>query len=803
MLIINGALAVFNGLIVQTRKFWCECVLGGVCCNGVCHCDEGQCCNDEWKTEPGYCCGDELWSPENDPDAPCEEGWTFLRWGDGVDQCCGCVSPEIMDPAQNGGIEGAENVAASLCCPACDGIVFRDQWGECPGRCCENGNCQNKKPSECAGEVLGGCCDRGCPVPCCDPDGESCEVIDQQTCPAPLIRGVGNSCDEATCVGACCVYDEENGYVLHESSPTTKANCDGVGGEFQGVGTTECLGCTEPGFPQDARCRPPFDACCCEEKTSKAAGLTFYQPRTKRLPPISDTVWVRVELESMSAVRVHGELYIPTPYDRCVRETIVFPLCWDAFNVEPVPCGSNFQDLKIKVCWDQLATDLETLKFSGCNNITVWLGNCLYECKTVMTYEGPGHTSNASIVMRGDGEIRADGTGPLVLTSAVTHAGNCDRTLALAGSSTHLNEIRRIGDPAGSNVCNVVKEGSGLWRMNATSKDFNGTLTVKGGTMQVANAGAVGSPVAIGDTAVGASGIAALLLEQGVNTSASFDVRPPSGSQVVLIGGANTSGTATFSGGNVRMSRDVTLVAATGGTVRFENRWAGVTNATPASQNVTIGAAGYAGRVVLDSSGTFATSGSVAILYGTVSVALSTTLSAAGGLALSSGTALQVHGQSPFGIDSTTAVTAASATITVQEEPGDPPASQSLDELTVTGTLTLDGSGSLTVADLSGAGSIVNEDGTLTINQNSMAGSLSITGGTVIANEPITNPGGLVTSATFTSSTLTVAFSGDPATGAEYVLLAGPTVNSYGTVTLTGTTKAGTYNSATSTLTIT
>jgi autotransporter-associated beta strand protein len=505
----------------------------------------------------------------------------------------------------------------------------------------------------------------------------------------------------------------------------------------------------------------------------------------------------------MSAVRVHGELYIPTPYDRCVRETIVFPLCWDAFNVEPVPCGSNFQDLKIKVCWDQLATDLETLKFSGCNNITVWLGNCLYECKTVMTYEGPGHTSNASIVMRGDGEIRADGTGPLVLTSAVTHAGNCDRTLALAGSSTHLNEIRRIGDPAGSNVCNVVKEGSGLWRMNATSKDFNGTLTVKGGTMQVANAGAVGSPVAIGDTAVGASGIAALLLEQGVNTSASFDVRPPSGSQVVLIGGANTSGTATFSGGNVRMSRDVTLVAATGGTVRFENRWAGVTNATPASQNVTIGAAGYAGRVVLDSSGTFATSGSVAILYGTVSVALSTTLSAAGGLALSSGTALQVHGQSPFGIDSTTAVTAASATITVQEEPGDPPASQSLDELTVTGTLTLDGSGSLTVADLSGAGSIVNEDGTLTINQNSMAGSLSITGGTVIANEPITNPGGLVTSATFTSSTLTVAFSGDPATGAEYVLLAGPTVNSYGTVTLTGTTKAGTYNSATSTLTIT
>ena len=58
-----------------------------------------------------------------------------------------------------------------------------------------------------------------------------------------------------------------------------------------------------------------------------------------------------------------------------------------------------------------------------------------------------------------------------------------------------------------------------------------------------------------------------------------------------------------------------------------------------------------------------------------------------------------------------------------------------------------------------------------------------------------------VTSATFTPSALTVAFSAAPATGDQFVLLAGATVGSY-TVTLTGTAMTGTYNSSTSTLTI-
>ena len=62
-----------------------------------------------------------------------------------------------------------------------------------------------------------------------------------------------------------------------------------------------------------------------------------------------------------------------------------------------------------------------------------------------------------------------------------------------------------------------------------------------------------------------------------------------------------------------------------------------------------------------------------------------------------------------------------------------------------------------------------------------------------------------VSQAVFTSTTLAVTFTTTPVSAATYVLLGGATTNSYtGQVTLTGAGGAtGTYNSATSTLTIT
>jgi autotransporter-associated beta strand protein len=208
------------------------------------------------------------------------------------------------------------------------------------------------------------------------------------------------------------------------------------------------------------------------------------------------------------------------------------------------------------------------------------------------------------------------------------------KTLTLTGTSTALNTIGTI---TGTGV-SVVKDGTGLWRMNAASKGFGGTLTVKNGTLQVANAGAVGNLVTVGDTTPGASGLAALLLEE--NVSASFDVNTPAGTQAALFGGANTTGTATLSNGEMQMGRATTLVAKTGGTVDFRGTWAGATSGSPANQNVTIGAAGYAGRFLLKSSGTLATSGSVAVQYGTAVLGPTTTVSSAGTLSTDAGAML-------------------------------------------------------------------------------------------------------------------------------------------------------------------
>jgi autotransporter-associated beta strand protein len=257
-----------------------------------------------------------------------------------------------------------------------------------------------------------------------------------------------------------------------------------------------------------------------------------------------------------------------------------------------------------------------------------------------LRYTGTGHASNRAITLGGTtlgggGTIDASSFGALDLSSGtVSPVGASNTTLlTLTGTSTALNTIGTI---TGTGV-SVVKDGTGLWRMNA-NKGFGGTLTVKNGTLQVANAGAVGNAVTVGDAAPGAGGLAALLLEE--NVTASFDVITPAGTQAALFGGANTTGTATLSSGEMQMGRATTLVAKTGGTVDFRGTWAGATSGSPANQNVTIGAAGYAGRFLLQSSGTLATSGSVAVQYGTAVLGLTTTVSAAGTLATTAGATL-------------------------------------------------------------------------------------------------------------------------------------------------------------------
>ena len=752
MLIVDGALAVWNGLLVATAKVWCECVRGGTCCGGECHCDEGVCCGD-------------VWHPGNNPDGPCQEGEVFLQWG-ANNECCGCVPAVIFDGRVQENVNTAD-VAGDLCCPVClPGAVllpFAAEDGaftDCVGRCCSEQGCVNALPGDCADNWLPYCCeDRGCPKSCCSENGDgvvACDTADELTCAGIVDQ---EPCETA-CKGACCVDGE-----LTENSPTTQAECESIGGCWWGVGSTECQG--------EESCRPPFDENCCESVTSSAARLTFRGPRKKRCPELDRCGnQVTVTLSTGSPVYVHGGLF-GSPYETCT-DVVTFFLCNDEFHVTPAPCSGNLQNLNIEVCWEEAESESELLRFQCCQNITYLLGNDDCECVTTLLYEGDGCTSNASIQMRGDAIIDASGAGALVLTTQVT-AGDEERTLTLTGTSTAANTIGRI---SGQNT-SVVKTGTGLWRLNA-ARSFNGTLTLKSGTLHVASSGAAGSEVAIGGTHGGPSGVAKFLLEQGQTASPDFDILASAVATGVYIGGANTAGASTYSSGEIRMGRDVTLVAADNGSVFFENStWSGVSPGSPADRDVTIGAAGYGGVVVLNTFGTLATTGTVLVQYGTTVVGSDATLSA-GTLRVAQGGVLQVGQGDVVGGGITGDVTNNASLVFNHSN-----------ELTYsgaisgTGTLTKSGTGTLT---LSGA--------------LSYGGVTDITAGSIVTQTLVSGPA-KVSSATFTPTSLTVAFSSTPVTGEEYKLLPGATVQAYGTVTLTGAGSAtATYDSSTSTLTI-
>ena len=268
-------------------------------------------------------------------------------------------------------------------------------------------------------------------------------------------------------------------------------------------------------------------------------------------------------------------------------------------------------------------------------NATIGLGGASTSGTLRYVGSGAGATGRQFSLGIGGGALDGSGVGALTVTGTVA-GGTGVKTFTLSGTSTAANTIGLI---SGTGV-SVVKDGTGLWRMNAASKGFDGTLTVKQGVLQMATAGAAGTTVALGDTAADSSGVAAFLLEQGVTASPSFNVAATAGAQAALIGGANTSGTATFSSGEIRMSRDVALVAATGGTVDFSSTWAGATTGSPATRNVTIGAAGYTGRALLNNAGTLATTGSVSVQYGTAVLGFGTVVSSAGTLAVGSGATL-------------------------------------------------------------------------------------------------------------------------------------------------------------------
>lgn len=612
----------------------------GICCSGIWHDTPpecGVCCYGEnapngiWvpsdlPLSSGICCGGEWYPPEVEGDccldvwypknAGCPEGQIFLTWGQ-FNECCGCVNEEDA-PLKD-----------QFCCPVCTGGQLLPGPGGCLYRCCDSDcGCQNTLLSDCTGQwYANSCCETlGCPQPCCVED-EDCNVICNENIPIgqcvsstdcatgeETIRTPGECgklCSE-TCLGACC----ENGVYIDQ---TTQEECAGC---WSGPGSTVCVGeCLDS------------NSKCCEKKTSKGAGLTFSKPlplwnRCKNCSELlPETLRVTVTGTTDSPILIHG-----TPFgDDGIRCSInySFLICWEKFNIEPVPCDTNFRYLDVTVCWETEATDTEVLDFSGCNDIgaegAVWLGACDYGCVTTLTYYNSGHTSDVNIQLYGNSIIEANGTGPLVLTSPITVNNNsCVDTLIITGISTANNTIEGPISPFPSNL-SLIKKGIGTWRLGKLGNapnNFGGQVKVLDGTLValvsatdvVSNGSLFGSGLQdplIGDTEDDVGGTAILLIAKDVNIDRSVTVTSlgNNSSQEVIIGMTGAPGLAILGGDDnfskgksLRLGRDVTLQAENNGTLMFKGTFKDINSGPNPAVQINIGSANNNGIVDIEQS---------------------------------------------------------------------------------------------------------------------------------------------------------------------------------------------------------
>jgi autotransporter-associated beta strand protein len=559
--------------------------------------------------------------------------------------------------------------------------------------------------------------------------------------------------------------------------------------------------------------RSPFSEDCCESRQSSSnTVLTFTGPRTRRIPPlVNEPTKVTVRGTTESEILIHGVSFGSNnnPIETHVIDHTFF-ICADTFNIESVPCGSNFVNLNVIVCWEESFIENETLDYSGCSDITVLMSSC--DCVTTLRYSGDKSTNFCMIDSSGD--------DPIVINDPVDVV-SC-KNYILTGTNLGNNEISSsINNPPFFVALNIIKTGSGKWILSGLNtysgqlRVLDGTLVI-GATVGLSVSGPFGEATStallpvVGSSAASTTGFAALL-SAGFLVNRGFSVAKsgPGSTQTVIIGGVGT-GTATFSGGHsIRLGRDVTLQASTGGTAVFASTWQNLDGGNDPNVAFTVGSPGNTGTVVFSS-----------IIPDSITLF---DVFPGATAKLDSGEET-IYRETPviLGVSSTLDLNGTDQPLESLEMRGSATVTEgvlrTLDKIKAVGSenliasdviinaaTTIDVSGSLTISgDVSGSSDLIKTgSGTLSLTGTlSYTGATNINAGTLEVESLVSGPP-KISSSIFTPTTLIVEFTTIPLSNEQYRLLPGSTVQTYNSVILNNAGLAtGTYNSATSTLEI-
>lgn len=224
---------------------------------------------------------------------------------------------------------------------------------------------------------------------------------------------------------------------------------------------------------------------------------------------------------------------------------------------------------------------------------------------TIMAGGASRSVSNAYALA---GDLNFDGSNDLTLS------GNGTLTASRKITTTPTDKSLTLSGAIAGSGFGITKAGAGTLVL-AGANTYNSFTSIDAGTLAVRDSGAVGGTVFVGNGGTTGTAAAFLLTSTagGQSIANTVSVNPGDGTNRT-IGGANTSGTNTFTGlvqldGSFGENRSANVTAAAGGTVAFNNVISGP------GQNVTkVGG----GIVVLSANNSY--SGSTTVNAGTLLV---------------------------------------------------------------------------------------------------------------------------------------------------------------------------------------